>query len=657
MKLSLATKIFLGFSLVLAVFGAVPIFGVAKLNAIRDQLNTVNRVYLPLNRLVAEVDTQQETARRSTDSILAFAETDLQRTLLQNVRRSFSRNITSRLVRARTLLRRIDLGRLPEREGALLEDLRTRLDKIEERSAEFVATIEWILQSLEVAPALADDLSGLRMVGRNLDLEVSFVKRSLKNTITTRMLMVERDESAAIGVLIWLTIIAIAVGILVTVLSLVALRPIRRLTAATRKISEGDFSAIVDISSSDEFGLLATEFNRMARSLRQRQEELVRQQGQLAEVNRELRQSSIDLALMKLYNEHIIRSLHNGILVADALGEVTTINPAAERLWGLVPEQTIGRPLGELPIGKALAGLLDSWEQVLHDQHRHTFEALEFQTPDRGQVLVDLYVSPLLGTEGDTQGVLLVGEDVTDKVRTKVALIQSERLTAIGRMSAVVAHEIRNPLSSIGLNTELLQDEFQEVTGQDTAEASSILAAIGREVERLTEVTDEYLRFARLPKPSLHPENLNALLGDLLRFMASEFDTAGVELREELDPDVGLVPADEAQLRQAFLNLIKNSAESMTEGGTLSVTTSQANGMVKVTVSDTGKGIDATSLGRIFEPFFSTREGGTGLGLSLTQQIVSEHGGRITCESNPGQGTSFKVELPALRPEEEQEEV
>ena len=120
MKLSLATKIFLGFSLVLAVFGAVPIFGIAKLTAIREQLNSVNRVYLPLNRLIAEIETQQETARRSADSIMAFSDIDLQRTLLQNVRRSFSRGMTSRLVRARTVLRRIAVDPRQEREHLLV---------------------------------------------------------------------------------------------------------------------------------------------------------------------------------------------------------------------------------------------------------------------------------------------------------------------------------------------------------------------------------------------------------------------------------------------------------------------------------------------------------------------------------------------------------
>jgi two-component system NtrC family sensor kinase len=282
---------------------------------------------------------------------------------------------------------------------------------------------------------------------------------------------------------------------------------------------------------------------------------------------------------------------------------------------------------------------------VLLDKERMLFEAVEFAIPSRGLVLVDLYVSPLVGKDGDTQGVLLVGEDVTEKLRTKQALLQSERLATIGRMSALVAHEIRNPLSSIGLNAELLEDELSE----KSREPRKILRSIAREVERLTEITDEYLKFARLPKPNLAPENLNELLSSLLQFIEGEFQGASIEVKHQQDPDAAFVRADEGQLRQAFLNLLRNSIESMPAGGTLTVSTEHSDGLVRVRITDTGEGIDNACLDRIFDPFFSTREGGTGLGLSLTQQIVAEHGGNITCESTPGRGTCFVVELPSMR--------
>lgn len=649
MKLSLATKIFFGFTLVLAVFGAVSIYGVTQFNTVRNQLNAVNRGLLPLNSAAAEMETLHESARRSTDSILRFDNLAQQRALLLSTRRSYTRNMLSRLQQSQSTLRRIDSLPMSDRDRGFIDDVSRRLERIRERSVEFGAALETVIQGIDPQQgfyASQEDTNALRRSGRRLARDVRLLKRSLKNQITTKMLLLERDESAATGVILWITIIAVSVGILVTFLSLQALRPIRRLAEGARHISKGDFSHTVEVSSEDEFGFLASEFNRMARSLAQREKEAARQQEKLEEVNRELRRSGMDLELMKLYNENIIRSVHNGILVADPRGLITTINPAAERLWNLDPDTTIGKTLRELPIASALSQLTDAWERVLLDEESVLFENMEFDIPARGQILVDLYVSPLLGHDQNVQGVLLVGEDVTEKVRTKQALLQSERLATIGRMSALVAHEIRNPLSSIGLNTEMLEEELESSPPGDTDEAAQLLRSISREVERLTEVTEEYLKFARLPKPNLMPEQLNDILANLLRFVGSELSEAGIELESELDPDLSPVRADEAQLRQAFLNLLRNSIESMPQGGRLRIKTIQSNGTANVQIDDTGSGIDQTCLDRIFDPFFSTRDGGTGLGLSLTQQIVSEHGGLIRCESQPGKGTTFVVELP-----------
>jgi len=131
---------------------------------------------------------------------------------------------------------------------------------------------------------------------------------------------------------------------------------------------------------------------------------------------------------------------------------------------------------------------------------------------------------------------------------------------------------------------------------------------------------------------------------------------AGIEIKNELEGDSFLVRVDENQLRQAFLNLFRNSADSMPAGGRLTISSGRVDGMVRIEVKDTGKGINAECLDRIFDPFFSTRENGTGLGLSLTQQIVTEHGGNISCQSKPGQGTSFMVELPEYKKEHAQED-
>ncbi len=220
------------------------------------------------------------------------------------------------------------------------------------------------------------------------------------------------------------------------------------------------------------------------------------------------------------------------------------------------------------------------------------------------------------------------------------ALLRSERLAAIGRIAAQITHEIRNPLSSISLNAEEL--------GERAPGARDLCDAIVREVDRLTAITEEYLRFARLPKPSMQRAEVNEVVRDLLEFVRAELAEAQVSLEVRLSPELPRVLADVAQLRQLLLNLVRNAREAMTRGGSLRVTTRGGEGSVLVEVRDTGPGIEPARLQRIFDPFFTTKERGTGLGLAMAQEIAQEHGGQLTCESRVGSGTTFTLRLPAL---------
>jgi signal transduction histidine kinase len=221
-------------------------------------------------------------------------------------------------------------------------------------------------------------------------------------------------------------------------------------------------------------------------------------------------------------------------------------------------------------------------------------------------------------------------------------LIRSERLAAVGKIAAQITHEVRNPLSSIGLNAEMLEEETQ-------GEARNLARAIVKEVDRLTEITEEYLRFARLPRPKLEREDLGELMRSLVAFMHQELEGRGVTVDARLDPALPLVAADEHQLRQALLNLMRNAVEAMRDGGRLTLTAAPVDDgrFVELTIADTGEGIAPDHLQKIFDPFFSTKEGGTGLGLALTQQIIVEHGGKIEVRSEPGRGTTFIVRLVA----------
>jgi signal transduction histidine kinase len=227
-------------------------------------------------------------------------------------------------------------------------------------------------------------------------------------------------------------------------------------------------------------------------------------------------------------------------------------------------------------------------------------------------------------------------------------LIRSERLATVGRMAAQITHEIRNPLASLGLYVELLGDELRA----DDDEARRLVASIGNEIDRLSEITETYLRFVRLPRPKLEREDLGAIATAVMEFARAELSKSGIALELSVAAGLPEVGADENQIRQALLNLVRNAREAMPSGGTLRVEVAAgAPGQVRLAITDTGPGIAPEHLGKIFDPFFSTKEKGTGLGLALVQQIVAEHGGRIEVASPPGGGTQFTIGLPALAPD------
>jgi two-component system NtrC family sensor kinase len=224
-------------------------------------------------------------------------------------------------------------------------------------------------------------------------------------------------------------------------------------------------------------------------------------------------------------------------------------------------------------------------------------------------------------------------------------LVRSERLAAIGKMSAVITHEVRNPLSAIGLNTELLEDEL----GNASPEAREVFRAIQHEVDRLTAITEDYLQFARLPKPKLAPEAINTLVGAAASFLREDLATRKVALELDLGPGDPIALIDAAQIRQCLINLLRNAADAVVAkgGGRVTLRTRRIEDRITVDVADEGVGIPQEVLSKLFDPFFSTKDGGNGLGLALTQQIVRDHGGDITVESTVGKGTTFTLSVPA----------
>lgn len=232
-----------------------------------------------------------------------------------------------------------------------------------------------------------------------------------------------------------------------------------------------------------------------------------------------------------------------------------------------------------------------------------------------------------------------------DLERKTDELMRAERLAVVGRMASVVAHEVRNPLNSVNLNLDLLREMLGSGASGNEQKVVALLDAIQREVDRLAEITGEYLKFGRLPRGVLAPCDVGRIVRETLAFMDEEFARTGVKVEVRCPDRPVRILADEAQWRQALLNVLRNAVEAMPEGGQLHIEVSDEGERVQVLVQDTGPGIPEEFRGRLFEPFATTKPRGTGLGLAFVQQVMHECGGEVGIESSPGQGTCVMFRL------------
>ncbi len=438
----------------------------------------------------------------------------------------------------------------------------------------------------------------------------------------------ERERRAAV-LLGALTVLGLLLGVGVIFAAHRMLSPLPRLMERVAAVARGDLSAKLEPRTDDELGRLATEFENMVEALAARDQRL-----------REAAEAELRLQRMQ---EQIVTSLSAAVLVIDAEDRVGTVNPAAAHVLR-IDESAVGDTLAASGLFDALPALQKAVADVRAGAPRAVLSAVAV---GGGEDVVNALVTPFGSPDGEQGAVLVVAEDVTEELKTKARLIHTERLAAIGRMAAHVTHEVRNPLSSIGLNVEMLEEELEGAgAGPETV---ALMRAITREVDRLTGITEEYLRLARLPQPRLEPEDIGHLVRSVTSFVAREMEGSSVKLEVEVEDDLPSVALDEQQMRQALLNLLRNAREAMPDGGHVRVRVRRDGTNVVLTVQDEGEGIPEAQRARIFDLFYTTKERGTGLGLPLTRQIVVAHGGQIRCEGGDDGGTIFELVFPAAK--------
>jgi signal transduction histidine kinase len=360
----------------------------------------------------------------------------------------------------------------------------------------------------------------------------------------------------------------------------------------------------------------------------------------------------LQLAQEKGLIETVFNAIQEGIIVTDANGRITYVNDAACELFGLEADTSIGKRLDERVRG------LD-WKSVSQSQGAISRDMEIFYPANR---FLNFYIVPLLierregkdddATEsrstGEPVGHAIILRDITESRRSTEKTIESERFNALTLLAAGVAHEIGNPLNSLHIHLQLMERKIRRLDGKMKEELQEAIAISRAEITRLDSIVTQFLQAIRPSKPILHPENVNAIVEEALRFFAPEIADRDIVVEPELRPDLPLIELDRDQMKQAFYNVIKNSFEAMKRRGILRIRTELDATHVNISFTDTGGGMSAESLSRVFEPYFTTKSSGSGLGLLIVRRIVREHGGEMAIESNEGKGLTLTIRLPYL---------
>src|SRR6266705_4763964 len=368
------------------------------------------------------------------------------------------------------------------------------------------------------------------------------------------------------------------------------------------------------------------------------------------------------LAQEKGFLETVFNAIQEGIIVTDSKGRITYLNDAVCELFGLHGSEAIGKRLDE-----CIRGL--DWESLTQSGGPISRDMEIFYPANR---FINFYIVPLMiehretGEKIDKKAVAAAGSenlpdgqdgqvghamilrDITESRRSAQQTIESERLNALTLLAAGVAHEIGNPLNSLHIHLQLMERSVQKLHGDAKAELQESIDIARSEVNRLDSIVTQFLRAIRPSRPQVRPQSLNTIIEEAVRFFTPEIQDRDITVKQELRSDLPLLQLDRDQMKQAFYNVIKNSLEAMKRHGTLHIRTDMDDTNVIVSFVDTGSGMSAGNLSRVFEPYFTTKPSGTGLGLLIVRRIVREHGGELSIESSEGEGLTLTIRLPFI---------
>ncbi len=418
-------------------------------------------------------------------------------------------------------------------------------------------------------------------------------------------------------------VIALVISTLVAaIVSGAALAPLKDIAAQLDRISAGQYDAPSPevrgfAGSGDELGLVSRK---------------------ITQVGQQLRGVHEIFSTMRENMNSVMAGLEDGLLLFTRDARAVMISPAAEKFLGAPAGQSLGRRVTEIfppghPLHEALHIESDELSELAAETELQTSEG-----PKRVSVTVQA-----IQEDGERMGALVTLRDLDSLESINTQLQVSERLAALGRITAGVAHEVKNPLNSMRLWLENLKESL---SGDSDGASQQAVQVLDKEIDRLDEVVKRFLDFTRPMDIRLEPTQLAELLNEVLEVAQPQLQKSSIQLAQLLPIDVPEVYVDRALLKQAVLNLVLNAAEAMPGGGQLRLVLSRRGEMAEITVGDTGKGIPLENRQKIFQLFFSTRPGGSGIGLASTFRIVQLLNGSIDFTSEVGRGTTFRIELP-----------
>ncbi|MBN2703964.1 MAG: PAS domain-containing protein [Pontiellaceae bacterium] len=343
----------------------------------------------------------------------------------------------------------------------------------------------------------------------------------------------------------------------------------------------------------------------------------------------------------KIYNDILLDSLTSGIIAINETRCITVFNHRAQLITRL-NDDILNQPVEQLP-----EELVDIVNHIF-DSDTAVRDVDTFIETSEEWIPIRVSGSVFHGYTGKQLGVLLVFSDMTHLRKMEEKIRRTDRLASIGTLSAGMAHEIKNPLVTVKTFTELLPEQYDDPEFRGT-----FVDLVQQEVRRIDSIVNRLLNFARPGKAALKPTKLHDVIDNSIRLVEQQLNNKSIHLNRQLKATSDLVMADAEQINQALINLFMNAIEAMSPNGTLTIVTAQQENMLCIDISDTGCGISEEQQKYVFDPFFSTKERGVGLGLSVSHGIVNEHLGRISIESRKGEGTTFHLELPLADEKEE----